>query len=91
MNRYHNLQIRFPADSVAPGMELSFGGGRYTLGAPMPKTLQPSMLPISVITNGSTEQFQLVRENQIAGAAWFYFYGAIEGSRWAVLDEAELA
>lgn len=91
MNRYHNLQIRFPAGSVAPGMELSFCGGQYTLGAPMPKTLQPSALPISVITNGSTEQFQLMRENQIAGAAWFYLYGAIEGSRWAVLDEVELA
>lgn len=91
MNRYHNLQIRFPADSVAPGMELSFGASRYTLGAPMPKTLQPSAVPMGVITNGATEQFQLVRENQIAGAAWFYFYGAIEGSRWAVLNEAELA
>lgn len=90
MNRYHNLQIRYSADSVASGRELSFRGSRYTLGQTIPKTLQPSALPMGVVMNGYTEQFQLMQGDQKVGAAWFYFYGAFEGNRWAVLDEVEL-
>lgn len=90
MNRYHQLQARFPADGIAPGMNLSFRGGQYTLGQPIPKTLQPTNLPMGVIMNGYTEQFLLMRKNQPVGAAWFYFYGSFEGKSWAVLDEIEL-
>ena len=90
MNRYHNLQMKMPAENVAPGMELFFKKDRYTLGQPVPKTLQPAELPIGVITGGYTEQFALLRDNEPVGAAWFYFYHAFESKDWAVLDEVEL-
>lgn len=82
--------MRFPADVVTPGMGLSFQGGHYTLGQPVPQTLQHASLPIGVLMSGYTEQFLLRRDNRPVGAAWFYFYGSIEGNRWAVLDEVEL-
>lgn len=91
MNQYHNLQIRFPADSITTGTEINFKGSVYKLGAPMPKTLQPDRLPMGVTMSGYTEQFQLLQNGQHIGAAWFYFYGAFEGKRWAVLDELALA
>lgn len=91
MTYYHNLQMRFPANNVVPGMRLSVRGTTYTLGQPTPKTLQPSALPIGVVMNGYTEQFSLLHHNQIVGAAWFYFYGAFGGEMRAVLDEVELA
>lgn len=90
MNQYHNLQIRYSADSVEPGVSIFFRGSQYTLGHSIPKTLQPSALPIGVIMNGYTEQFQLTQGNLPVGAAWFYFYGSVEGSSWAILDEVEL-
>lgn len=90
MNRYHNLQMRYSADSVEPGMTIFFQGSQYTLGQPIPKTLQPSALPMGVVMSGYTEQFLLVRGDLPVGAAWFYFYGSFEGKRWAVLDEVEL-
>lgn len=90
MNQFHNIQIRFPADSITTGAEISFKGSAYKLGEPMPKTLQPSHLPMGVTMNGYTEQFQLLQNGQRIGAAWFYFYGAFEGNRWAVLDVVAL-
>lgn len=90
MKQYHNLQQRLPADSISTGAQISFQGDQYTLGQTIPKTLQPSNLPMGVIMNGYTEQFLLLKSDQPVGAAWFYFYGSCEGNRWAVLDAVEV-
>lgn len=91
MNQYHNLQMRFSADSIAPGADIFFQGKKYLLGQSVPKSLQPRNLPIGVVMNGYTEQFQLLQNGQPIGAAWFYFYGSMEDTRWAVLDAVELS
>lgn len=87
---FHHLQIRFPEKHVAPGMKLTFHGSALTLGDAMPQTLGRTDLPIGAVVNGYTMQFELLREGRRAGAAWFYCYGSVEGSQWAVLDEMEL-
>ena len=88
--RLSSLQIRFPAAQIEVGRSIYIQGNSYTLGEAMPQTLGRSALPIGVIMNGYTRQHELLRDGKAVGAAWFYFYGAIEGRRWAVLDEAQL-
>ena len=88
---YHSVQMRFPEEAVVPGMEFSFRGRRFQLGDPMPQTLGNRALPIGVVVNGYTGQFELLENDQKVGAGWFYFYGSLEGKKWAILDEVELS
>ena len=89
--KFSSLQMRFPAEKIAPGHEISFQETTYILGATMPQTLEHSALCIGTVVNGYTAQFELLHNSKHAGAAWFYFYGSFEGSFWAVLDELELS
>lgn len=88
--KYQGVQMRFPAETAVSGMEFSFRDRQFRLGEPMPQTLGRDNLPIAVIMNGYTMQFELLENGQKAGAGWFYFYGSFEGKKWAVLDEVEL-
>lgn len=90
MKQYHHLQMRFPGEDVVPGMSLSFQDRQYTLGEPIPQTLQRDNLPMGVWMTGYTRQHLLTKDGQPAGAAWFYFYSAFEGKFWAVLDAIEV-
>lgn len=90
LKRYHNLQIRFPADTVGPGATISFQGRKLMLGNIMVQTLARKELPIAVVKNGYTMQFELLCDGQRVGAAWFYFYTALERKCWGILDEMEL-
>lgn len=90
MKQYHDLQMRFPAADVVPGMSVSFRGNQYTLGQTVPATLEPDALPIGVIMGGYTDQFLLFKGDQPVGAAWCYFYRAVENKFWGVLDKIEL-
>ena len=87
---YHYLQMRFPAKIVLSGMELSFRNKKFTLGASMPQTLAHSNLPIGVVVNGYTRQFELLQDGKRVGAAWFYFYCSFQGMHWGILDEIAL-
>lgn len=90
VKRYHNLQIRFPAYTVGPGTTFPFRGRQLVLGNAMVQTLARKELPIAVVANGYTMQFELLCDGQRAGAAWFYFYTALERKCWGILDEMEL-
>ncbi len=87
--RYSKLQIRFPAQHIAPGKTIAFCGKDYTLGESMAQTLS-SAVPIGVLANGHTEQFSILQDGKLVGAAWFYSYRAMEGRWWTILDEVEL-
>ena len=84
------MQLRFPENAVNTDSEISIRGRQYTIGRSIPQTLGHSALPMGVIMNGYTRQYELLHDGQAVGAAWFYFYTAFEGKSWAVLDEAEL-
>lgn len=86
---YHNTQIRMPYEDVKQGMKLQFQGEEYILGETVPETLAHDKLPIGVIMTGYTDQYLLLKNAQPVGAAWFYFYRAMEGTNWAVMDEVE--
>lgn len=87
---YHSVQMRFPAETAVPGLKFSFHGRRLQLGNAMPETIGRDQVPIGVVMNGYTIQFELLENGYPVGAGWFYFYGAFEGKMWAVLDEVEL-
>ncbi len=88
--RHHHIQMRFPASDMQQGMKFQYQGVEYTLGSPVPETLQPEGLPIGVLMNGYTKQFFITADGVPAGEAWFYYYGSFEGKQWAVLDELML-
>lgn len=85
--RFHHLQIRFPGEQVTSGMQLVFGKKQFLLGNIMPQTLAPNGVPIGVVMNGYTRQFELLQDGKPVGAAWFYFYHSFEGRQWGILDE----
>lgn len=89
MKQYHQLQMRFPAKQVQPGMKFAFKGREYTLGGDVPQTLGHAV-PVGVIVNGYTRQFSLVEDGAVVGQAWFYFYTSLEKKSWAILDELGL-
>lgn len=88
--KYHSIQMRFLESEIIPGAEIVFQGKTYTLGQTTQQTLGRNDLPIGVVMNGYTSQFELLREGCKVGTAWFYFYGAFEGKQWAILNELEL-
>lgn len=83
---YHQVQLRFPAEAVAPGMEFFYEGKRLMVGTIMPQTLAHGNIP----PDGYSMQFELLHDGRRAGAAWFYFYRSMEGVQWGVLDEMTL-
>lgn len=84
---YHNIQERYPAEQIVPGRTFVYRDVEYTIGKPMPQTLHPGQLPMSVLMNGHTAQYDITRDGVSLGQAWFYYYGSFEGEQWAVLDE----
>lgn len=87
---YSTVQIRFPAEEIDAGKNIHFLDDVYTLGHQVPQTLQNRNVNISMMGNGYCAQYTLLKDNQKAGEGWFYFYGAFEGVKWAVLDEVQL-
>lgn len=84
---YHQVQMRFSAEDVVPGMEIFFRGKSLMLGTLMPQTLAHDNVPVG----GYSMQFELLHNGRRAGAAWFYYYRSFEDVQWAVLDEMTLA
>lgn len=86
---YRNLQMRYSGEHVCTGLEVPFRGKCYTLGTTEQQTLG-SKVPIGVLINGYTKQFELLADGECIGSAWFYFYCSFEGRLWGILDELEL-
>lgn len=90
MSLYHNIQKRYPSEQIESGRTFFFQDVEYTIGNPVPQTLHPGKLPMGVVMNGYTAQYDITRDGICLGQAWFYFYGSFEGDQWAVLDELML-
>ena len=90
--RYSNVQMRMPENLLDSTNEVVFQGQCYRLGARIPRTLQTKQGTISMISNGYTEQYELINDDtdKVVGEAWFYCYHSHEGKFWAVMDEVEL-
>lgn len=91
MSLYHNIQERYSAEQIESGKTFVFQNVEYTIGNPVPQTLHPGKLPVGVIMNGYTAQYDIMRNGICIGQACFYFYGSFEGDQWAVLDELMLS
>lgn len=87
---YHNVQMRFPADQIAPGKTFTYQGVEYTVSREVPQSLHPGKVPMGVIMNGYTAQYEITCKGLDLGEAWFYYYGSFEGQQWAVLDKLVL-